>query len=783
MLYNKYLDNDVDSKVNSIFSTLKKIFSFKNLTFMLFAFLLSTKTLVGDFRPFNFVLLAVASAFDVPLLLVLICSVIGLAVGGYTSTLILVIAFFLLYNLITAVVNIEGINKKYSIFIKFMVSMIILQIVAAFITGDLFTSLFTVLSTIIVSGILYLVNVTGMNVILNLKDGFVYTKEESIMMITTLAMLTSIFGSVSFMGFKVVEILALILILIYGWGNGPFLGACSGLIVGLSYTTLCDVSMTFVVAIAFTGFISGLLRRFGKIPVIIAFVAGNLYISYYANGTSQMSIVGCEVLVASVLLFFMPKRIERKLDNLFDLGRGIEAVRNNLLNPTKEAKEKIGAVSEVFESLADITLIPTEEDEKETTEVIKKYLLSYANNTCFACKDIDECIEKDNLDETAAFLAEKLENGESIEPEMLKFNCKESDTIIKNLYDIYNGMKLMRVLKQRELEKTEKVAHQYKEVSKLLNTIADDIKEGSIVKEDAQQKLRDELKFYGFNVYEDEFERENDNIEYTFVTDILTDIDKQKKQIIELSSNILEQNMMIKLMLNISKTEKSKVKIVSTPKYVIKSEVISEKKFGEEVSGDSYLRMELQDLRQLCVLSDGVGSGENAQKSSQAIINMLERLLNGGFSESKAIEIVNSIAKLKGEDETYATLDAAIINQKDAMCYFIKLGAAPTYLIEKGKVVTISPTTIPVGLVENVDFVPITKQLGEGDFVVQITDGLLPDNMDPASNYLKNYLATCDTTKSAKIIAQEIKEVLYLNNGGELEDDATVIVSKIEKNI
>ena len=130
--------------------------------------------------------------------------------------------------------------------------------------------------------------------------------------------------------------------------------------------------------------------------------------------------------------------------------------------------------------------------------------------------------------------------------------------------------------------------------------------------------------------------------------------------------------------------EEASVSQSAPNKYVIKSEVISEKKFGEEVSGDSYLRMELQDLRQLCVLSDGVGSGENAQKSSQAIINMLERLLNGGFSESKAIEIVNSIAKLKGEDETYATLDAAIINQKDAMCYFIKLGAAPTYLIEKG---------------------------------------------------------------------------------------------------
>ncbi len=782
MLYNKYLDNDIDNKLDSIFSTMRKIFSFKNLTFMLFAFLLSTKILVGEFRPFNYVLLAVASAFDVPLILVLISSVIGLAIGGYSSTLLTLVAFFLLYNLITAVVNIEGINKKYSIFIKFLVSMTILQVVSAFITGELFTSLFTVLSTIVISGIIYLVTVTGMNVILNLKDGFAYTKEESIMMVTTLAMLTSIFGSVSFMGFNVVEILALILILIYGWGNGPFLGGCAGLIVGLSYTCLCDVSMTFVVAIAFTGFISGLLRRFGKIPVIIAFVAGNLYLSYYSNGTSQMSIVGCEVLVASVILFFMPKQVERKLDNLFDLGRGLEAIKNNLLNPTREAKEKIGAVSEVFESLADITLIPTKEDEEETTQVIKKYLLSYANNTCFACRDIDECIDKDNLDETAAFLAQKLENCERIEPEMLKFNCKEAKIIIDNLYDIYNSMKLMRVLKQRELENTEKVAHQYKEVSKLLNNIADDIKEGSIVKDDAQKKLRDELKFYGYNVYEDEFERDNDIIEYTFVTDILTDIDRQKKQIVELSSNILEQSMTIKLLLNISKTERSKVKIVSTPKFSIKSEVVSETKFGETVSGDSYLKMELQDLRQLCVLSDGVGSGESAQKSSQTTVNMLERLLSGGFTEDKAIEIVNSIIKLKGEDEAYATLDALIVNQKDAMCYFIKLGAAPTYLIEKGKVVIISPTTIPIGIVENVEYVPIVKQLNEGDFIVQITDGFLPDNMDPNSNYLRNYLATCDTTKTAKVIAQEIKEVLHLNNGLELDDDATVIVTKIEKN-
>lgn len=781
MIYNKYLDNDIDEKVESVLNTIKKVVNFKNIVFVLFALLLSTKTFIGDFRPFNYVLLAVASAFEVPLLLVLVASVIGLAVGGCTSSLILLIVFFLLYNLVTAIVNIEGINRKYTIFIKFFASIAILQIVASFITGALFTELFKVLSSIVASGIIYLVAVTGMNVILNLKNGFIYTKEESIMMMLTIAMLISAASPISILGFKLVEIIAFILILIYGWGNGAILGATTGLMIGLTYTCLCDVSMSFVVAIAFSGFISGLLRRFGKIAVIIAFIAGNIYISYYSTGMSQINIITCEVLVASVVLFFMPKFVERKLDNLFDLGRGLEAVRNNLLNPTKEAKEKIGAVSEVFSNLADITVQRSKETEQETTEVIKKYILSYVNNTCFACSNINDCIDKENLDMTAEYLADKLESREKIEAEMLKFDCKHSKIIVDNLYEIYNNMKITRILKQRELENTEKVSKQYKEVSKLLNTIVDNIKEGALVKDDSQKKLRDELKFYGFNVYEDEFVRETDLIEYTFVTDILTNIDKQKRQIAELATNILEQNMTIKLILNISKTEKSKIKLISTPKYNIKTEIISENKVGETVSGDTYLQMELQDLRKLTVISDGVGSGKDAAQSSTAVINILERLLSGGFNEEKAIEIVNSIIKLKGDDELYATLDASIINEKDGECFFIKLGAAPTYLIENGKVVTITSTTIPVGLVDNTDYIPICKKLNEGDFVIQISDGVIQDNIDPNNNYLKNYLLTCDITKPAKIIAQEIREVLYLNNGGVLDDDATIIVNKIEK--
>ena len=782
MIYNKYLDSDIDEKMGSVLNTLRKVINIKNLVFVLIAILLSTKTFIGDFKPFNYVMLATASAFEVPLLLVLLPSVIGLAVAKDVSSIILLVVFFLLYNLVTAIVNISGMNKKYSIFVKFEASIAILQLVYSFITGALFTDLFNILSSIVICGIIYLVMATGLNVILNVRNGFVYTKEESIMMMVTLAMILSILNPIALWGFKVLEIIALVTILIYGWGNGALLGATTGLMMGLTYSCLCETSMSFVVAMAFSGFISGFLRRFGKLAVIVPFIIGNIYIIYNGLGSSHISIIVCETLIASVVLFFMPKFIERKLDNLFDLGKGLEAVRNNLLSPTKEAKEKIGAVSEVFESLSEITVPTSKETEKETADVIKKYILGYVNNKCISCSDMDECIDKENLDETAQFLAEKLENGEPIEHEMLKFDCKHSKQIIDDIYNMYTNMRITRVLKLRELENTEKVAKQYREVSKLLDNIANDLKEGALVKDASQQKLRDELKFAGYNVYEDEFEKTEDLTEYTFVTDILTNIDKQKKNIVEPASNILEQSMTVKLILNISKTEKSKIKLISTPKYSISTEIVSETKSGEEVSGDTYLQTELNDLRKLTVISDGVGSGKDASKSSTAVVNMLDRLLSGGFSEEKAIEIVNNIVKLKGEDELYASLDAAIINQRNGECYFIKLGAAPTYLIADGKVVVITSNSIPVGLVEDNEFVPICKKLKEGDFVIQVSDGIVPEGSDINNNYLKNYLLTCDYSKSAKLIAQEIKEILYLNNGGALEDDATVIVNKIELN-
>ncbi len=781
MIYNKYLDEETNEKVSSALNSIKRVINIKNIIFVLISLVLSSQNFISEFFPFSFVMLGVASVFNVPLILVLVSSVIGIGISNIGSeALFMLLGFFVLFSLITALLNIEGISKRYSVFIKFMISSVLVMLVTNFIKGILFSAILSSLSNLVILAILYFVFVSGMYILTNLGKGYIYSTEENIAMIVVVALSLTVLKNVNILGFSLLNIILMTLILIYGWKNGAIIGATAGFVVGFCMTGITTVSMSFIVALAFSGFISGILRKLGKVSVIVGFVLGNIYISYYANGLSELTVLMSEMLIASVSLLFMPKALEVKLDKLFNQNRTLEEPYNNILDTTADVKEKIGAVSEVFDNLADITIENTPESAKETRDVLKRYILNYVDNKCIGCNNKNECIEKENLDLTIDYLATKLEYNEDIEKRMLKFDCDHSDEIIDDIYDVYNSMKLMRIIKQKENENSVKLSNQYKEVSKILSNIAKNIKSNSIVKEKSQSKLRDELKFYGYTIYEDNFKREGKNIEYVFVTDILTDIAIQKEQIIEIASDILEQSMTIKLILNSSKNEKSKIKLVSIPAYEVKVGISSSTKTGENVSGDSYLSMELQDLKQMTIISDGAGSGEVAAKGSSTVINMLEKLLSGGFSEDKAIEIINSVVKLKGNDDIFSTLDAIIINLKTAEAEFIKVGAAPTYILEDGKITTINKTNVPIGILKDTDYVPLCKKLKDKDIIVQISDGVVADTININCNYITEYLQTVDVEKSAKNIADDINKLVLLENKNDLKDDVTIIVSKIE---
>ena len=214
-------------------------------------------------------------------------------------------------------------------------------------------------------------------------------------------------------------------------------------------------------------------------------------------------------------------------------------------------------------------------------------------------------------------------------------------------------------------------------------------------------------------------------------------------------------------------------------KFQVKTAVCKVPRQGNTTSGDSHAQMELREGYYVSMLSDGMGVGPRAALESTTTVSILEQLLRAGLNREFAVQMVNSVLLLRNQDETFATLDVALLDLYTAQAEFVKIGAAPTY-IKRGKDVTvIRSTSLPVGILSSVDAETSTVQLNPGDLVVMITDGILdgriPDEM--REDWVWRTLTKMDVTGP-----EALGEFLLKVAAGEGEgacDDMTVVVLQL----
>lgn len=217
-------------------------------------------------------------------------------------------------------------------------------------------------------------------------------------------------------------------------------------------------------------------------------------------------------------------------------------------------------------------------------------------------------------------------------------------------------------------------------------------------------------------------------------------------------------------------------------KYTINKVVLTNTKNNSEISGDNNISLKLKDGKYMMAISDGMGSGAEANKSSKTVINMLERLLSNGFDKEVSIGLINSAINLNSNEETYATIDLSIVDLENGNIEFVKNAASPTFIKSKNKVEVIKSVSFPAGMLDKIDLVVYDKDLKENDIIVMCSDGILESNTEYENKeiWLKNILEnieTDDIEKIAKIIMGEA-----IDNGlGIAKDDMTVIVAKLEK--
>ena len=197
-------------------------------------------------------------------------------------------------------------------------------------------------------------------------------------------------------------------------------------------------------------------------------------------------------------------------------------------------------------------------------------------------------------------------------------------------------------------------------------------------------------------------------------------------------------------------------------------------KEGETVSGDTYSVFEPACGKVVSVLSDGTGAGEKAGETSGQVIEMLEKFLEAGYGTEAAIQMLNSTFFLLGEDDNHPTLDICELDLYTGLCEIRKVGGAASFVKSGSNVEKLMNAALPLGIFRKTAAEPITRYLQDGDYLIQVTDGVVDAFGEQAyEDAMCNLLSGMRALNPTEMAEKILRSALYAC-GGHVRDDMTV---------
>ena len=199
----------------------------------------------------------------------------------------------------------------------------------------------------------------------------------------------------------------------------------------------------------------------------------------------------------------------------------------------------------------------------------------------------------------------------------------------------------------------------------------------------------------------------------------------------------------------------------------------------EKVSGDNYICRQEDGGKFVMCLSDGMGSGMDACRESEIVVELLEQFMESGFSQEAAARMVNSALILNGREGMFSTVDICAVDLYTGICEFLKAGAAATFIRRDHWVEAISSESLAAGLVQRIDFDTASRKLYHGDCLVMMTDGVLDAlPTDCEEETMKEIIL--DVQESApREISRGILERVLGYSDYRARDDMTVLVANV----
>lgn len=812
----EYIEN---GKINTI---LKQIFTKQKIIIYIATFMLSTIECTTGVAPFAIAIFAACCSNKIPTLIVYILSLLGTFIGlgsGQALTYLLTSIVFIVMTLILKPKEQDEYeNEKLKLGKYVFLSSFLVQASSIFFEGFLIYDLLASIMVGIASYIFYKIFSNALILISEFGIKKAFSIEEVLAASILLSICAAAFRDFSIFGFELRTILTILIVLVLGWKNGVLVGASSGITIGTILGIIVKGDPTMIATYALSGMIAGIFSKFGRAGVIIGFILGNSVLLYVTNGSAEPVIYFKEVLIASLGLLLVPKNIKIDIEELFDKTQCLPVVPLNRIGEDKETIYKLNNVSEAISEIAETykevaaTVVDEEQEETQKNEKIFIEELGY-NIGKLNPQNIlyEDFIDIENLDILSDIFKILINNQVLKREDLLDIFAKYNNYIvgfddenvsqviekdIKEVLDIINDSykisKVKFMWEQKIDENKRTISNQLEGVSKVISSLADDMEEQTIKDEHEfiieKEEIMTLCREKNIPLEDIKIKREETGRYVITVYKDTCSVDKKEECYIDrlqiilskvFNEKIVAQNIKCGVKLNNSLCVNT---FVSEDKYLLQVGISKTTKHESPISGDNSLSTKLNDGKYLLAISDGMGSGIKASQSSKIAIKMLERLLTTGFNKDTSIELINSTLSLNTEEDSYATLDIAILDLYSGNIEFIKNGACPTYIKHNKNVQIIKSLSLPAGILENINLVVYDRDIDNNDIMVMCSDGIMESNTEYQNKelWLKNILEQIETDNVQKIADIITKEAID-NGFGIAKDDMTIIVAKFIK--
>lgn len=195
-------------------------------------------------------------------------------------------------------------------------------------------------------------------------------------------------------------------------------------------------------------------------------------------------------------------------------------------------------------------------------------------------------------------------------------------------------------------------------------------------------------------------------------------------------------------------------------------------KTGSNSSGDSHSLLKLGKNKYLVALCDGMGSGEEANRTSALTIGLIENFYKAGFDNDIVVSSINKLLSLNNQ-ENFATLDLCLINLDNQILDFVKVGAPFSVVKRDTEIEKIEGGALPVGVLDSVKPFCYQTTIDTKSMIVMMTDGITDafKDVDSFNDFVKGIASTNPQTIAQTVIDEAVRRTDNIN-----KDDMTILV-------